>query len=1090
MKSQIVGIILFSFILVFVISFGNPPVIKKSSASVSYPKMAEYEELTSVLGTAYYVQPNGNDSNTGTGTGNGEAWATLVYAVSQVAPGDVVYVKVGTYTEQVTVTNTESGEAGLPIQFIADADGSVFGTSGDVTIDGTTYCIYMNGGDYWTFKDFKLTGCTDHGVYALGDSHHNTFEGLEIIGIGTGGTFAAIYLYGTSSSVNTRYTDIINCDITGDTFGIYLYNYSDYCEISENTIAGFTTAGIYISNYCDSCEISKCKISNSTNTAYGIYVEDSDSCSFENNFVYGDFTTAAIYDEDNVSILWNFNSVLNNESDAGNNNYGYHGKRGTSKVVSSFRNNIVEVSDTSSCYVMYIEGTGSNWLPTNLDNNLYNGGSSVGFYNNASCTFTEWKSETGKDTNSLNSDPQYTNSTNLYLQPDSPCLGKGTTITDVTEDIDGDERNTDGHPCIGADEMQTLEVDGTVTIDWDLTIGNITVESGGVLTISDGANIESGDVDVESGGTITFDGTSSEVFLSSSGHFNVQSGSTANIKGKVTIRAKRGTISSILNGEGEAGANGSGAGTDIDTTSEYSPSGAGHGGTGGAGIGTSGGSSYGDIIDPFEIGSKGGDVKTSETVNATGGAGGAALRLFISGTLTISSAIDMDGTDGETFEPKSSWSSGGGSGGSVFISAGIITGNGAISADGGDAPAADIQGGGGAGGRITIYSGKESSWTSTVSVTGGSGLNSGSNGTYLKHQVEKDNGICLNCGVSSSTKDSAFSSIESSNQTNSWIHTSATGGLGIEQRLIGLSGPGPNAGVSIYYNSNEASTIPSSLRVLGVGWNHTFNQYLIVNDDEQGDRDTVSWHRPCGQRFTFWDVDGDETQDYSCIPVYGLNSDAIYDSTLTGGSATIIATSGDIPGRDYEGWKMITRFKTYYFKDFASISGQSVALLDTIVDNYDRRITLEYTSNQLTYVQDSLDQSNDNTNWRRIYFTYTDDVITKFDAKYWVSSGTQITGKERNIAYNDSDLLETAGVSTTDWHWKYTYDGNNITKRDLWNDSESTGYYIEYAYTSSRVTSSKVGGEDIYMQYSYTDATGKVEIDGRRYDDSNRQEWF
>ena len=65
MKSQFTGFILLSVIFVFVFSFGNSAVIKKTSASVTFPNPAENEDefFASVLGTVYYVRTDGDNEN-------------------------------------------------------------------------------------------------------------------------------------------------------------------------------------------------------------------------------------------------------------------------------------------------------------------------------------------------------------------------------------------------------------------------------------------------------------------------------------------------------------------------------------------------------------------------------------------------------------------------------------------------------------------------------------------------------------------------------------------------------------------------------------------------------------------------------------------------------------------------------------------------------------------------------------------------------------------------------------------------------------------------------------------------------------------
>ena len=48
-----------------------------------------------VNATTYYVATNGNDSNPGTIT---QPWATWNYGFNHISPGDILYIRGGTYT--------------------------------------------------------------------------------------------------------------------------------------------------------------------------------------------------------------------------------------------------------------------------------------------------------------------------------------------------------------------------------------------------------------------------------------------------------------------------------------------------------------------------------------------------------------------------------------------------------------------------------------------------------------------------------------------------------------------------------------------------------------------------------------------------------------------------------------------------------------------------------------------------------------------------------------------------------------------------------------------------------------------------------
>lgn len=64
------------------------------------------EEIPPVAGATYYVSPAGDDSNLGTIT---QPWATIQHAADAMVAGDTVFIRDGTYNENIEVTN--SGDA-------------------------------------------------------------------------------------------------------------------------------------------------------------------------------------------------------------------------------------------------------------------------------------------------------------------------------------------------------------------------------------------------------------------------------------------------------------------------------------------------------------------------------------------------------------------------------------------------------------------------------------------------------------------------------------------------------------------------------------------------------------------------------------------------------------------------------------------------------------------------------------------------------------------------------------------------------------------------------------------------------------------
>ena len=152
--------------------------------------------------------------------------------------------------------------------------------------------------------------------------------------------------------------------------------------------------------------------------------------------------------------------------------------------------------------------------------------------------------------------------------------------------------------------------------------------------------------------------------------------------------------------------------------------GAAHGGHGGAPEGSVGGTPYDSVYKPTERGSGGGNG------NGLGGRGGGYLHWINGKDMWIDGEITLEGENGQ------SGSAGGGSGGGILIETLNITGFGHIDCHGGDGI---NNGGGGAGGRVSIHVHFAYKYRGLLNVVGGKGngsLPSGAAGTvYIQENA-------------------------------------------------------------------------------------------------------------------------------------------------------------------------------------------------------------------------------------------------------------------------------------------------------------------------------------------------------------------
>jgi len=185
----------------------------------------------------FYVRPDGNDSNSGDGPGAGQAWRTMTHAAtsSELIPGDTVYVMTGTYTG--AIAPSVAGSSGSPIRFVADREGTVFGSAGNVTLAASSgnEAIDLDNASYLELVGFRIDGSnggSGQQAVELDSSTGIVFESCEIFGAPENGVDA------TNSSVT-----LINCLIHGNG-GEGARNWSGSTTIWNCTLAYNDSDGI------------------------------------------------------------------------------------------------------------------------------------------------------------------------------------------------------------------------------------------------------------------------------------------------------------------------------------------------------------------------------------------------------------------------------------------------------------------------------------------------------------------------------------------------------------------------------------------------------------------------------------------------------------------------------------------------------------------------------------------------------------------------------------------------------------------------------------------------------------------------------
>ncbi len=399
-----------------------------------------------------------------------------------------ILITPGTYNEQLYLDDIEGNSNVNTIDIRPDTGSAAFNwyhvnaplrltgmtevTIENLTIEntGTAPVIWLDGdNDNINILNNDLTGSSNSGtgsfasvIYSTestnGNSDNVTIDGNVISNHAFG-----INMHGRSNGSNDLL--IHDNDITGFNYAGIQIQYEDGMEISDNFIENDGLAGgIYgmLVYYSDQIEISANEIHLDNNGSHGIYLVQNDGIFSNYNRVWNNMVSIegatglekGIYVNNSDYTRIAYNSVGLHGS--ANSSYGLYHINGIS---SAFLNN--NVANKAGGYAMY-----TNCLScySSNNNNLYSTGSNVGFYGGNRASLGDWVSATGKDGQSVSSDPYFVAADDLHAL--SADLDSGAAvIAGMTTDFDGETRSN-SYPDIGADEFTPLDDDaGIVGID-------------------------------------------------------------------------------------------------------------------------------------------------------------------------------------------------------------------------------------------------------------------------------------------------------------------------------------------------------------------------------------------------------------------------------------------------------------------------------------------------------------------------------------------------------------------------------------------------------------------------------------------------
>jgi parallel beta-helix repeat protein len=193
-------------------------------------------------GDSFYVATNGNDANPGT---QAQPFRTLSKAVSVLTPGDVLFVRAGSYTGSSQLGNIPSGSswsAPVTIKAFPGETVTILAQQGQIG-------IFFNNGNHHIIVDGFIVDATNglNGIKVMQGSHHIRIMNTEI----KNAPFSGINVSPDPGSTDNEFIN---------------------CVVHDNGTRAQFDHGIYISNARNL--IDGCLIYN--NSAYGIHIYSGD----------------------------------------------------------------------------------------------------------------------------------------------------------------------------------------------------------------------------------------------------------------------------------------------------------------------------------------------------------------------------------------------------------------------------------------------------------------------------------------------------------------------------------------------------------------------------------------------------------------------------------------------------------------------------------------------------------------------------------------------------------------------------------------------------------------------------------------------
>lgn len=260
-----------------------------------------------VASNAVYVAPNGSDSNTGT---IDKPYATVYYAISKAKAGTVIYVRGGTYNQNIVITKSGTKDNYIQIKNYPNEkpifDHTNYSTDGGAMIDFSNVSyVHIEG---LTLCHKNLVSHSGYGI-KMNKGKYIILKNIEIYDINVPDPTSsnvganAIILYANDASNPISNILIDSCYIhdcqTGWSEGVSVNGNSEYVNVINSRIENIGNIGLDFAGHFNACKDSSldqaryctavgnvvkgCVSPNAT--SYGLYNDGGRNNTFDRNIV-------------------------------------------------------------------------------------------------------------------------------------------------------------------------------------------------------------------------------------------------------------------------------------------------------------------------------------------------------------------------------------------------------------------------------------------------------------------------------------------------------------------------------------------------------------------------------------------------------------------------------------------------------------------------------------------------------------------------------------------------------------------------------------------------------------------------------------